>query len=321
MHSIALPCVTIIFVLLSVAAKAQDINSPESSWTDLTDQPSRKELFDNVIKASLEEDSRHHTPPNLPSFAIPKDFFFPDDARFDKILNKPRDKAIFGIDISHHDEKPLNLGLLRLQKVDFVYVKATQGVKFKDSRFDYYWKALAGLSPEQRPLRGAYHFLSALDDGREQAERFVQYVSLHGGFQKDDLPPCMDLEWDVTSKNPDQWKGQSPEKILDSVIAWLKRTKELTGRTPLVYTARSWWLERGIPESKFALLNEYPIWIADYSRSHKASEKPGILNGRTQSIWQFADDAKLTLGYTGTLDANIFYGSRDEFNKAFGVGH
>src|SRR5713101_460470 len=117
-------CVVTIIILLSVGAKAQDPKLAESSWIDLTEQPSRKELFDNVIKASLEEDNRHPTPPSPTSFAIPKDFFFPEDARFDKILNKPRDKAIFGIDICHHDGKNLNLSLLRLQKVDFVYAKA-----------------------------------------------------------------------------------------------------------------------------------------------------------------------------------------------------
>ena len=314
------PFVVATLVLLCVSAKAEDPKLSESSWVDLTEQPSRQQLFENVIKASLVEDSRREILPTPTDFAIPKDFFFPEDARFDKIRNVARDKVIFGIDVSHHDSDKLNLAVLRLQKVDFVYVKATQGIKFKDPKFSSYWKTLADLEGEQRPLRGAYHFLSALDDGKTQAERFVQYVNLHGGFKKDDMPPCVDLEWDVTSKNPDQWKGQSPDKILDNVIAWLRRTKELTGRIPLVYTARSWWIERGIPEAKLDMLKEYAIWIADYSRSHKASEKPAIINGRSQSLWQFADDAKLTLGYPGgALDANVFYGSRDEFRKEFGL--
>ena len=134
------------------------------------------------------------------------------------------------------------------------------------------------------------------------------------------MPPCLDLEWDVAPNNRDRWKGQSPDKILGSAIAWLRKTRELTGRTPLVYTARSWWLERGIPESTFEALKDYPIWIADYSRSHKGLEKPAIINGRTQSLWQFADDAKLITGYPGgRLDANIFYGSQEDFNREFGL--
>lgn len=300
-----------------VCANAQGQPTSEAGWSDLTDQPSRKELFENVIKASLEADATQKTTPNPIELAIPKDFFFPDDARVDKIQKKDRENVIFGIDVSHHDGKNFDLSALRVQKVDFIYVKATQGVSFRDPAFERYWKTVAELKPEHRPFRGAYHFLTAGDDGREQADRFVRYVNLHGGFKEDDMPPCVDLEWDVTNENPDRWKGQTPEKILEKLVAWLERTRELTGRTPVIYTARSWWIERGIPESKFSVLEQFPIWIADYSRSHKAVERPAIINGRTQSIWQFADDAKLTLGYSGTLDANIFYGSRQDFISQF----
>lgn len=304
-------CIAFIALLLSVSTKAENPKLFESSWSDLTDeQPSRQELFEKIKEAS----------PGPVEKGMPRHFFFPKDAEFDTIRNVPRDKVVFGIDVSHHNSGKLDLVMLRNQHVDFVYAKATQGVKFKDPKFPYYWTELTNLKPKQKPLRGAYHFLTALDDGKEQAERFVQYVNLHGGIRPDDMPPCLDLEWDIVRNNPDRWKGQSPDKILSSTIAWLQKTKELTGRIPLVYTARAWWLERGIPEAKFAALKDYPIWIADYSKSGKALEKPATINGRTQSLWQFADDAKLTAGYpNGKLDANIFYGSREAFNREFGL--
>jgi lysozyme len=103
------------------------------------------------------------------------------------------------------------------------------------------------------------------------------------------------------------------------VHAWLDRTKELTGRTPMIYTALAWWSDRKIPEADFDQFKEYPIWIADYSKSHKATEMPGIINKRKQTLWQFADDAKLTVGFKEGLDANLFYGTRADFNKAFGL--
>lgn len=62
------------------------------------------------------------------------------------------------------------------------------------------------------------------------------------------------------------------------------------------------------------------VWIADYSRSRKAVEKPALINGRQQALWQFADDTLLRLG-SGKLDASIFYGSRDEFLSTFGIQH
>jgi lysozyme len=302
-------CIALIAFLLSAGIKAENPKLLESSWTDLTVEPSRQQLFESIASGPVEK-------------AIPKSFFFPTDARIDTQSNRPRDNVVFGIDLSHHDRDDLNLAKLWEQKVEFVYAKATQGVKFKDGKFSHYWKEMANLKPGQRPLRGAYHFLTAQDDGKEQAERFVQYINLHGGMRADDMPPCLDLEWDFAPNDPsrsDRWKRQSPDKILTSVIAWLQKTKQLTGRTPLVYTARSWWLERGIPESKFAELKDYPIWIADYSKSHKGTEKPAIINGRTQSLWQFADDARLVDGYGGGLDASIFYGSPKDFNREFGL--
>jgi lysozyme len=297
-----------IILLVNASIRAEDAKPLESSWNDLIQEPSRQELFENIKKASGEQ-----------SKAIPTKFFFPNDVLFDTIRNEPRKNVLFGIDISHHNEGTLPLAMLRERKVEFVYAKATQGLKFKDPKFSYYWSELDKLGVEQRPLRGAYHFLTAVDDGQQQAERFVEYVKLHGGIKKDDMPPCLDLEWDVVPNNPDRWNGQPPDKILASALAWLQKTKELTGRTPLVYTSAAWWHERGIPDAKFAELKTYPIWIADYSKSGKASEKPAIINNRTQSLWQFADNAKLNSDYSGKLDANTFYGSRDDFNREFGL--
>ena len=67
--------------------------------------------------------------------ALPNSFFFPDDARFDTERQIARDKVVFGIDVSHHNGNKLNLAMLLAQKVDFVYAKATQGVKFKSEVF------------------------------------------------------------------------------------------------------------------------------------------------------------------------------------------
>ena len=213
--------------------------------------------------------------------------------------------------------------MLRLQKVDFVYAKATQGAGRKDTAFPEFWNNLANVADKQKPFRGAYHFLSAHEDGKTQAERFVAYVNLHGGFKKDDMPPCVDLEWDCIGKTCDRdhdcWKDVSTEDILATLTAWLKRVKELTGRTPLVYTARRWWHDRGIPESKFATLDGYPIWVADYSRSNKATETPAVINNRKQDLWQFADNGQLVAGYKGKIDSSVFYGSEEEFEKAFGI--
>jgi lysozyme len=287
----------VFFVVASTPVLAQEL-------ADLDNDYSRQQLFSRVIAAEAPE------PSDAVKFPIPPDFYFPNDAVFDSIANVERKDVVFGIDVSHHTDKKLDLSLLKMQKVDFVYAKATQGTGFKDSRFAYYWSSLAALPENKRPMRGAYHFLSAGVSGRDQADSFLRFVEANGGWKNDDLPPCLDLEWDVSSNSADRWQGISPDEILSNVKAWLTRVEERTGRIPMIYTARSWWKERGIAEARISEFERHPIWIADYSKSHKATEKPSLINGRQQHIWQFADNARLKLGYAGgTMDANIFYGS------------
>jgi lysozyme len=286
-------------------------------WEDLTDDTSRQVLFsDEVVPARLEFDETH--PSTVIPFALPKEFVFPEDARYDKIENKERKDTVFGIDISHWTG-PIKVNNLRLQRVHFVYAKATQGVGFKDGMFKTYWDAMDKLPADRKVHRGAYHFLTANDDPEKQANRFLEFLAQNGGLKPDDMPPCLDLEWDRTSDNPDRWAGQVPEQIIAKARKWLEIVEARTGRRPVVYTARSWWKSRGIKEELLQTIDRYHIWIADYSSSHKASEKPSIINGKVQKVWQFADDAKLSTGYGGGLDANIYYGTLDQFAQDFGL--
>jgi lysozyme len=289
----------------------------EGQWKDVQNDTSRATLFaDEVVPSRLSDDEKD---PNAPiGLNIPKEFNFPDDARFDKVLNKPRVATIFGIDISHYTGS-IKFNNLALQRVNFVYAKATQGIGYKDSRFAQYWDSLASLQGQAKVYRGAYHFLTAGDDPEAQAKSFIKYINLHGGLKAGDMPPCLDLEWDRTSTNPDRWKGQDVDKILAKAKKWLEIVEKETGRTPILYTARSWWKERGISEGKLAVFDKYKIWVADYSTSHKAAEKPAIINGKQQTLWQFADDSSLATGYAGGLDANIYYGTSEDFKKDFGL--
>lgn len=303
----------------SAPLKAQDPGqSGEASWVALDDDASRAALFDDlIVPARVEADVKD---PNKPiDLAIPKVFYFPNDARTDVILGKPRENAIFGIDLSHYTKQNLNLGLLRLQEVRFVYVKATQGVRFKDGLFGYFWSKLHALEAERALSVGAYHFLTAGTSGKDQAQRFLDFLQLHGGLKPGDMPPCLDLEWDRTSDNPDRWQGVSKEEAVENAVAWLEHVEQKTGRRPLLYTAKSWLDGRGIGGELLARLTRYPIWIADYSNSHKAIEKPSVPAGVKPVLWQFTSDARLTAGYQGGMDANIFYGSEADFAKQFAL--
>jgi hypothetical protein len=81
---------------------------------ELTTQPSRKDLFKLVIA-----DSKSSTAPSDSAreiFSLYGPFAFGTDAIFDVKEKKPREDAIFGIDLSHYtpDDFPIGLGNCRV---------------------------------------------------------------------------------------------------------------------------------------------------------------------------------------------------------------
>jgi lysozyme len=301
---------------LSTLAQAQSPRT-ESSWQELVDEPSRADLFkENAIPAGLKEYGKAEGA----TLAIPPIFVFVTDATTDKIENKPRENCIFGIDVDHYGPKSLRFDLLKLQGVSFVYAKATQGTNFKVGNFQIYWEALAKLDPEDAVRRGAYHFLSSLSPGGAQADAFVDYVNLHGGFKPNDLPPAVDLEWDKTKTTRDLWASghHSADDIIANTLACLRQIKQRTGRTPVLYTATS-FLEEHDLLAKYNQLSEFPLWIADYNNKRRLAEKPSLPSSSTRAtLWQFTDSARFLQDIGQNADASIFYGTPAEFETVFG---
>ena len=193
-------------------------------------------------------------------------------------------------------------------------------MSYKDGLFGSYWRALDDLPAEKKLLRGAYHFLSSDAKGAAQADTFLQALENNGGLKTTDMPPVVDLEWDITqSDRNDRWRSHSPQEILDVTLAWLK----VRGRKkPAVYLS-STLREAGGTSAEFLeedinQLSHYRIWIADYSVSARAIETPSMINHSRWHLWQFTERAKLSQGYDGPVDANIYKGTEDQFAEDFG---
>jgi lysozyme len=125
------------------------------------------------------------------------------------------------------------------------------------------------------------------------------------------------LEWDIAKLGqPDRWATRSTNQILSAISSFLVRVEQLTGRTPMIYTSRAWWLERHIPASAIGQFSHYPLWVADYSSRAWASEMPGVPNNIRSDLWQFTDKAKLS-GLMSGLDANVFNGTEQDFLSKF----
>jgi lysozyme len=183
---------------------------------------------------------------------------------------------------------------------------------------------MKALPKDKQVFRGAYHFLTSSDSesGEAQAKSFLRLIRESGGADTNDMPPVLDLEWDVAKGSRDRWSGKTADEIIDKALSWLSYV-ERNGdfkKKPIIYTARSWWRERIGDEKKFAKLSShYDIWIADYSDKASANEVPAVPMNANYSLWQFSDHTKLIQGYAGKLDGNIYKGSYEKFLKDFNL--
>lgn len=324
----------IVTAFLLTAGQASAADKP------LTDDPSRSDLF--ALMTSYKADAA--PAPERQKYAFPLTFSFPHDAKWkDPILDDaPRSSQLFGVDLSHHNADDChcmpNFAAMYDQEVRYAYLKASQGVQGFDNYYIRYRNAAKSVPADHRLMLGAYHFLSADGSGVAQAAHFLTVT--RGTISADDLPPTLDLEWDVrvgpdhkvitdpNGKAHDFWTGPPgsntpvpPDEILRRTLAYLSAVKAATGRIPLVYTNREWWRQRIGSESRIAALSGYPIWIADYGTSGRAVETPSMVNNGQWLLWQFSNKGRFTTGglpSARTIDVNVFSGSVASFRTAMG---
>lgn len=314
----------LVLSLLIAPVTMSTARAASTEWQNTTDDYSRSQLFEEYI-------AKPAPPPSAEdrSKALNGPFVFPVNAATDG--GKARVNAIFGIDLSHWSsadpqcKKPLNpskeidFTTLGGQKIRFVYVKATQDVNYRDCRFTEYWTTLGNLKSKAAPSRGAYHFLTATAPGLQQAMSYVKLRTQMGGFDKNELPSVLDLEWDKTPTVSDRWVGKSPDAIVDNAIAWLDLVAKASGKLPIVYTANSWLQDHKFTQKQLDRLKPYPLWIADYSQTRRAIEQPSQPTNFSWTLWQFTAGSQLSIGPQTPLDATIFKGTEREFAKAMQI--
>jgi lysozyme len=200
--------------------------------------------------------------------------------------SSPSGYEIHGIDISHYQGR-INWKVLRNQgmidrcPICFVMIKATEGTNQIDPNFkDNFKHAL-----EYGFTRGVYHFYSIYSPALEQADFFIQNVSL----QKGDLPPVLDVE-----HKPE---NQSDEAFKQSVLQWLEKVEAHYGVKPIIYTYYKFKMKYLSDE----VFDDYPYWIAHYYVDSVTYPGPW-------KFWQYTDVGRLP-GIKGYVDFNIYNGS------------
>ena len=87
--------------------------------------------------------------------------------RANKLLAKSYD--VVGIDVSHYQGK-IDWNMIEKQKIDFAFIKATEGSSHIDECFEDNWSNAQDTSLKI----GAYHFFSFESSGKKQAKLFLK---------------------------------------------------------------------------------------------------------------------------------------------------
>jgi lysozyme len=268
-------------------------------------------------------------------FALPPKFSFPDNAR---------NTSTFGIDISNNNERACNCHLnwanILSNNVRFVYLKATEGATYTDSTYLRSYPVLRDFQSRGIANVGVYHFLTSTSEIDEQIHHFL---NVYNSPSPQDLPPSLDLEWNLGAWNTDcpsnatvkirgngglivqrcdLWYGLTGDDIISKANAWIDAVKNTVKREPLVYTNAAWWNARIGNALKLNQLHTSLIWIADYSKGGLGTEEPRVPANHPWDLWQFSETATVSNGNNDlTVDASIYEKDADSFKRQLGVSH
>src|SRR5215217_2400367 len=134
----------------------------------------------------------------------------------------PRGHSIHGIDVSYYqgkiDWKQVKAMKEDDVKIDFAFIKATEGLFKVDPYFQRNWRE----APKAGVVCGAYHFFRPQKSGEWQAKFFLQTVK----FETGDLPPVVDIE---------ELDGVPASKMRAELIEFLNHVEKKTGVKPILY--------------------------------------------------------------------------------------
>jgi len=219
--------------------------------------------------------------------AIYKIFFEPDTFRINRIKY-----PIFGIDISKHNGH-INWDKLADEKIDFVFIKATEG----KTRLDQCYKENLAGAKKIKAKVGAYHFFKFNRDGADQARNYLNRVNIYNL----NFAPILDVEesGNFTNRN-------NPKLVIQEIRDFIKYVEARSARKVIIYTN-----EHEFNKYIKGNFNSNPIWICSLD------EEPTV--NREWRYWQYTHRGKLN-GIKGFVDCNTFNGSRSEWNNHVSSG-
>lgn len=214
----------------------------------------------------------------------------------------------YGIDLSrweprwHADQAQQGL-------IDFVFVKATQDVAWKDPAFEQLY-----VDMQPAAVKGAFHYLSSGWSGTDQAAWFLKTIGSKG---LDAL--IVDAERYGNTMN-DAYVRALYECLKEVQIGRRSESqKVLLYTNPDVYdnvlfpTAMRLW-----GRDVFA---DWELWVAQYYWTVNPDGEPSMKTRKNWKFWQISDAGDpLVHGTEGWCDRNVFNGGLSELLAWAGIG-
>jgi lysozyme len=188
-----------------------------------------------------------------------------------------------GIDISHHNGR-IDFAKVAADSVDFVVMKASEGVNYIDSCLARNYAA----AEAQNLYIGFYHFFKFNHGGVRQGRHFMNTIK----GMRCNLPLVIDVE----SDNNESTNYYLVVGRLRDMIKYLERR----GQRVMIYTNRKVY-EKYIQEN----FPNIDLWLA--------SERTPDM-GKVCRLWQHSHNGHVS-GISRPVDINAFNGSRTDFEK------
>ena len=147
---------------------------------------------------------------------------------------------IKGIDISNNNGA-IDFCVARADEVEYVYLKATEGKTFQDSKMEGFYNGAKSYGLKL----GAYHFLVGTSSPEEQAENFYKKIK---DFEWK-LIPMLDIETEF-------------EGLCDYVVRFINAFKELSPMKLGIYTYTGFISNL---EPIADAIKGHPLWEANYN--------------------------------------------------------
>lgn len=184
-------------------------------------------------------------------------------------------------------------------KPSIVINKATEGTTYVNPYCDSRYQ----LAKSAGQLLGVYHF-ARVGDAVAQAKYFVENVKNYVG------EAVLILDWENTGSENVLGQGSVWAK------KWLDTVYSLTGVRPMIYMSSS--VTSAYDWS--AVSTDYGLWVSSYGNNPILSgfsqpNPPAVGFWKFVAMFQYSSRTRLN-GYSGDLDANVFYGNADSW-KAY----